>query len=71
MRKYKKWSKEELDTIVNTSNNMKDKDLATLLSTESQQSVTIDMIRRQRRNLKIKKKQGRHRNTDTGPKREV
>lgn len=60
MKKYKKWSKEELDLIVESAGKMKDKELATLLTDKIQQSITVDMIRRQRRKLQIRKKQGRH-----------
>lgn len=38
---------------------MKDKELATLLSEKAQREITVDMLRRQRRNLKIRKKRGR------------
>jgi len=59
MKKYKKWSKEELCYISEHCFNMKDKELATLLSERMNCQITIDMLRRQRRNLKIRKKRGR------------
>jgi len=33
-----------------------------LLSEKGNEEITVDMIRRQRRKLQIRKKQGRHRN---------
>jgi len=62
MKKYKKWSSEELCYISENCNKMKDKELATLLSEKGNGEITVDMIRRQRRKLQIRKKQGRHRN---------
>jgi len=62
MKKYKKWSSEELCYISENCNKMKDKELATLLSEKGNEEITVDMIRRQRRKLQIRKKQGRHRN---------
>ena len=62
MSKYKKWSSEELCYISENCNKMKDKELATLLSEKGNGEITVDMIRRQRRKLQIRKKQGRHRN---------
>lgn len=44
---------------------MKDKELATLLSEKCNTEITVDMIRRQRRKLQIRKKQGRHKNQET------
>ncbi len=61
MKKYKKWSSEELCYISENCNKMKDKELATLLSEKINEEITVDMIRRQRRKLQIRKKQGRHR----------
>lgn len=43
---------------------MKDKELATLLSEKAQREITVDMLRRQRRNLKIRKKRGRPHSTE-------
>ena len=59
MRIYKKWSSEELCFITENCNKMKDKELATLLSEKSDCKVTVDMLRRQRRKLQIRKKRGR------------
>ena len=56
MRKYKKWSSEELCYISENCNKMKDKELATLLSKQNGYEITVDMLRRQRRKLKIRKK---------------
>ena len=59
MRIYKKWSSEELCFIAENCNKMKDKELAILLSERNSCEVTVDMLRRQRRKLKIRKKRGR------------
>jgi hypothetical protein len=59
MRIYKKWSSEELCFIAENCNKMKDKELAKLLSEKSGNKVTVDMLRRQRRKLQIRKKRGR------------
>lgn len=59
MKKYKNWSREELCYISENCFNMKDRELAILLSERMNCQITIDMIRRQRRNLKIRKKRGR------------
>jgi len=59
MKKYKKWSKEELLYIEENWLKMKDSELATLLSEQTDTKITVDMLRRQRRNLKIRKKRGR------------
>lgn len=61
MKKYKKWSKEDLCYISENCFNMKDKELAILLSEKMNYQITVDMLRRQRRNLKIRKKRGRPR----------
>ena len=57
MKKYKKWSSEELCYISENCNKMKD-----LLTEKCNVEITVDMIRRQRRKLQIRKKQGRHKN---------
>jgi len=59
MKKYKKWSSEELCYISENCNKMKDKELATLLSERNGCEITVDMLRRQRRKLNIRKKRGR------------
>jgi len=59
MRIYKKWSSQELCFIAENCNKMKDKELAVLLSEKSDCKVTVDMLRRQRRKLQIRKKRGR------------
>ena len=62
MKKYKKWSSEELCYISENCNKMKDKELANLLTEKCNVEIKVDMIRRQRRKLQIRKKQGRHKN---------
>lgn len=61
MKKYKKWSKEELCCISENCFKMKDQELAALLSEKTGNDITVDMLRRQRRNLKVRKKRGRPR----------
>jgi hypothetical protein len=57
---YKKWSKEELEFINNNSSSMKDDEIASYLNkTDSTRSITIGMVRRQRRKLNIVKPRGR------------
>lgn len=71
MRKYKKWSSEELCYISENCNKMKDKELATLLSKQNGCEITVDMLRRQRRKLKIRKKRGRpYKNQDSNESEE-
>lgn len=57
---YKKWSKEEMDFIANNSKTMKDEEIAAYLNkTDGNGSVTVGMVRRQRRKLAIVKPRGR------------
>ena len=58
MKRYKRWTKQEIDFIAENYNKIKDQELAKLLC-KDERPVTVDMIRRQRRNLKIRKKRGR------------
>lgn len=57
--KYKKWTQSDLDFITNNQNVLSDRELAVKLSQIQSENITVDMIRRQRRKLKIKKQQGR------------
>lgn len=59
MKKYKRWSSEELQFIRENCESIKDKELAEILSEGTPAMVTVDMIRRQRRKLQIRKKRGR------------
>lgn len=59
MKQYKKWSQEELDCIASSHSNLKDKELAQLLSEKTGHSVTVNMVRRQRRKLSLSKPRGR------------
>ena len=59
--KYKKWSETELSYIKHHSTDIPDKYIAEKMSEMGGQSITADMIRRQRRNLKIVKTKGRPR----------
>lgn len=57
---YKKWTKEETDFIANNSVNMKDDEIAAYLNKlDATRSITVGMVRRQRRKLAIKKPRGR------------
>ena len=56
---YKKWKPEEIKYIEENQALLSDKELASSLSKINQENITVEMIRRQRRNLNIKKKQGR------------
>lgn len=64
MKKYKRWTTEELDYIRENYQKHKDKELAKMLSEKFGSEVTIDMLRRQRRNIGTKKKRGRLKNED-------
>ena len=57
--KYKKWSDTELSYIKHHSSDIPDKYIAQKMSEMGGQTITADMIRRQRRNLKIVKSKGR------------
>lgn len=57
---YKKWTKEEMDFIANNSSSMKDEEIAAYLNKiDGSRSITVGMVRRQRRKLAIKKPRGR------------
>jgi hypothetical protein len=57
---YKKWTKEELEFISNNSQNMKDEEIAAYLNkTDSSRTISVGMVRRQRRKLSIVKPRGR------------
>jgi hypothetical protein len=60
---YKKWTKEELEFIGNNAQNLKDEEIASYLNKlDSSRSITVGMVRRQRRKLAIKKPRGRRAN---------
>jgi hypothetical protein len=57
---YKKWTKEEVEFIVNNSKTMKDKQIASYLDKiDGSRTVTIGMVRRQRRKMRVSKPRGR------------
>jgi hypothetical protein len=57
---YKKWTKEELEFINNNASTMKDEEIAAYLNkTDGSRSITVGMVRRQRRKLSIVKPRGR------------
>ena len=66
---YKKWTKEEMDFIANNSQTMKDDEIASYLNKiDGSRSITVGMVRRQRRKLAIVKPRGRRpsaKNQDT------
>jgi hypothetical protein len=57
--KYKKWSDTELSYIKHHSADIPDKYIAQKMTEMGGTTITADMIRRQRRNLKIVKSKGR------------
>jgi len=57
---YKKWTKEEMEFIANNSTTMKDEEIAAYLNKiDGSRSISVGMIRRQRRKLAIVKPRGR------------
>ena len=57
---YKKWTKEEMEFIGNNSNSMKDEEIAAYLNKiDGSRTITVGMVRRQRRKLAIVKPRGR------------
>ena len=65
---YKKWTKEEMDFIANNSRDMKDDEIATYLNKiDGSRSITVGMVRRQRRKLAIVKPRGRRPSKVTSP----
>jgi len=57
--KYKKWSDTELSYIKHHSADIPDKYIAQKMTEMGGTAITADMVRRQRRNLKIIKRKGR------------
>ncbi len=65
---YKKWTKEEMDFIANNSKTMKDDEIAGYLNKiDGSRSITVGMVRRQRRKLAIVKPRGRRPSRVTNP----
>ena len=57
---YKKWTKEEMEFIGNNSNSMKDEEIEAYLNKiDGSRTITVGMVRRQRRKLAIVKPRGR------------
>jgi len=54
MGKYKRWNDSELRFIVDNQQVLKDEDIAAKLAKMTGENITADMIRAQRRKLKIK-----------------
>lgn len=62
---YKKWTKEELEFIVNNSVDLKDEEIASYLKKiDGSREITVGMVRRQRRKLLISKPRGRRPSSD-------
>ena len=59
--KYKKWSDTELSYIKHHSADIPDKYIAQKMTEMGGTTITADMVRRQRRNLKIVQSKGRPR----------
>ena len=59
MGKYKKWNMSELQFIKDNEKHLKDEDIAAKLAKITSEKITADMVRAQRRKLKIKKQRGR------------
>lgn len=58
---YKKWTEEDLEFIRTNYNSMTDKLMSETLSKIYGQSISVSMIRRQRRKLLLGRKRGRPR----------
>jgi len=56
---YKRWADSDLDFIKNNYDKMTDKEMSETLTKISGQSISISMIRRQRRKLQLGRKRGR------------
>lgn len=62
-KNYKKWTEAELNFIRDNSNSMKDSEMAQKLGEISgDSSITVAMVRRQRRKLNMAKTRGRRTN---------
>jgi hypothetical protein len=60
---YKKWDDSDLDFIKNNYDKMTDKEMSETMAKISGQSISISMIRRQRRKLQLGRKRGRPKNS--------
>lgn len=58
-KKYKKWRDEDIEFIKNNGPNMPDNIVAMTLSKITGYNISTDMVRAQRRKLKIVKNRGR------------
>ena len=64
MKKYKKWTENEIK-FINDNQNMLDRDVAAKLSKITGTNITQSMVRRQRRKLGVKKQRGRPKKNNT------
>lgn len=62
MSKYKKWSRNEREFIAQNIG-MKDQQIADRISELTGEKVSSDMIRQQRRRMRLIKSRGRHKET--------
>lgn len=60
---YIKWSDNDLDFIRQNYDKLTDKDMSETLSKISGNTISVGMIRRQRRKLQLGRKRGRPKNT--------
>jgi hypothetical protein len=56
---YRKWQPEDIEFIENNYHKMTDKAIAVTLSKITGCNISIDMVRRQRRTLKLSRPKGR------------
>lgn len=56
---YRKWTNDDKEFIKNNAETMRDEELASRLSELTCSSISVAMIRNQRRKLEIKKSRGR------------
>jgi len=67
MGNYKKWTDSEIDYIRNNHTSIPDEELAVKLSQITSQNITMAMIRRQRRKLRLSKPRGRPNKSKSSP----
>ena len=65
MANYKRWSNAEKDFIRDNCGTQSDKEIAIRMGEISGEKITSDMIRQQRRKMRVIKKKGRPKKKDT------
>jgi hypothetical protein len=58
-KNYKKWTEAEKNFIASHINTLTDAELSVRMTEMTKETISVDMIRRQRRRLGIRKAQGR------------